>query len=178
MSRIGRQIITVPDKVEITLVDGVISVKGPLGTLTRPFPAELELVTGEKEISVKPKKEGIESSAIWGTYASHLNNMVTGVTAGFTKKLIIEGVGFKMTLKGENLELEIGFSHPVLLPIPAGIKALVEKNVLTISGFDKEAVGEFSARIRSHKKTEPYKGKGIRYEGEFVRRKQGKKTAA
>jgi len=176
MSRIGRQIIAVPDKVNVSLEDGVFSVTGPLGTLAKDIRSEVSVNIADGQITLNPNNETGFANALWGTYASHIKNMITGVTEGFTKKLIIEGVGFKVALKGDSLELDLGFSHPIIVKIPADITVVVEKNSITISGFNKESVGEFSAKIRAYKKTEPYKGKGIRYEGEVVRRKQGKKT--
>lgn len=176
MSRIGRQIINIPDKVKVSMTDGTFSVFGPLGTLTKQFRDEVTINITDNEITFSPKNQTILAQALWGTYASHVKNMILGVTEGFTKKLIIEGVGFKANLKGEELELDLGFSHPVIVKIPNDLKVTVEKNLVTINGFDKELVGEFSAKIRAYKKTEPYKGKGIRYDNEVVRRKQGKKT--
>ncbi len=179
MSRIGRQIISIPDKVEVNITQGgVITVKGPLGSLTRQFKSDIIFSIKDKEITLAPISDTVLVQALWGTYASHLKNMIDGVTTGFTKKLIIEGIGYKANLKGDVLELDIGFSHKVLVSVPASLKVLVEKNIITVSGYDKEMVGEFSALVRAHKKSEPYKGKGIHYEGEVVRRKQGKKTVS
>ncbi len=176
MSRIGRQIINIPDKVKVSMTDGTFSVVGPLGTLTKQFRDDVAINITDKEITFSPQNDTALAQALWGTYASHVKNMILGVTEGFTKKLIIEGVGFKANLKGNDLELDLGFSHPVIVKIPNDLQVTVEKNLVTISGFDKELVGEFSAKIRAYKKTEPYKGKGIRYDNEIVRRKQGKKT--
>ncbi len=180
MSRIGRQIINIPSNVEVSLVDGVLTVKGPKGSLTRRFKTDVVAINlnDKKEISFEPVKDNVLAKALWGTYASHVNNMITGVSNGYSKKLIIEGIGFKSALKGKELELDLGFSHQVVVPIPEGLELQVEKNVVTVSGYDKEQVGGFAARVRSYKKTEPYKGKGIRYEDEIVRRKQGKKTVS
>lgn len=160
------------------MVDGLFSTTGPLGTLSKNFRDEVSVKIDSNEITLAPNKETILAKALWGTYASHVKNMVTGVSVGFTKKLIIEGVGYKVALNGEALDLDIGFSHKVSVKIPAGVTVVVEKNLITITGFDKEKVGEFAAKIRSYKKTEPYKGKGIRYDDEVVRRKQGKKTVS
>lgn len=178
MSRVGRQIISIPDKVEVALDGGLVSVRGPLGNLTRLVKSDVLVTVKDKAITLAPAAGSVAAKALWGTYASHIKNMVEGVTKGFTKKLIIEGIGYKILLRGNDLELDIGFSHSVMVPIPEGIKVTVDKNMVTISGYDKEKVGEFAARIRAYKKTEPYKGKGIRYEDERVRRKQGKKTVA
>lgn len=178
MSRVGKQIIEIPEKVEVAKAGGLLTVKGPLGTLAREFKPEIEITIADKEITLKPIRETGDLRALWGTYASHIKNMIEGVTKGFIKKLSIEGVGYKVNVVGNNFVLNIGLSHDVKVEIPADIKATSEKNNFTISGIDKERVGEFAAKIRAYKKTEPYKGKGIRYEGEFIRRKQGKKTSS
>lgn len=178
MSRIGRQSIAIPDKVTVTQDGGVVTVQGPLGTLKRTVKPDIEITIDGGVVTFKPVRETVDSRALWGTYASHVQNMITGVTAGFTKKMLIEGVGFKWSVAGSNVVLNVGFSHEVTLPIPEGIKVVAEKGTLTVSGFDKELVGLFCAKIRDYKPVEPYKGKGIRYEGEHVRRKQGKKTTA
>lgn len=177
MSRIGKKVIAIPKSTEVTLSDGLVTVKGPLGTLNKKFKKDIEITIGETEITLVPKIETLENRALWGTYASHIMNMIAGVTTPYVKKLIIEGIGYKSEVKGDNLVLALGFSHPVIVPIPKTLKVTAEKNVLTVTGIDKEVVGEFVASVRSLKKPEPYKGKGIRYEGEVVKRKQGKKTA-
>ena len=177
MSRIGKKVIAIPDKTEVTYSSGVISVKGPLGNLTKKFKTDIEVTVGSSEITLVPKHVTLENRALWGTYASHIMNMIAGVTTPFVKKLIIEGIGYKSEVKGDKLVLALGFSHPVIVPIPTGLKVTAEKNVITATGIDKELVGEFVASVRALKKPEPYKGKGIRYEGEIVKRKQGKKTA-
>ena len=128
-------------------------------------------------VQVTAKSKSIEARAALGTYAAHVRNMVRGVTEGFQKKLLIEGVGYKWDVQGKTLNLALGFSHPVKLAIPDGLAVTAEKNALTVVGADKEAVGQFAANVRALKKPEPYKGKGIRYEGEIIRRKQGKKAA-
>lgn len=177
MSRIGKKIIAIPDKTEVTHSSGVISVKGPLGSLSKKLKPEIEITIGANEITLVPKHITLESRALWGTYASHIVNMIEGVTTPFVKKLIIEGIGYKSEVKGDKLVLALGFSHPVSVPIPKELKVTAEKNIITVTGIDKEVVGEFVASVRSLKKPEPYKGKGIRYEGEKIKRKQGKKTA-
>ncbi len=177
MSRIGKKVIAIPEKTEATFVDGVFTVKGPLGTLTKKFKSDIEITIGATEITLGPKRDTLANRALWGTYASHIMNMLAGVTTPFVKKLIIEGIGYKSEVKGDKLQLALGFSHLVFVPIPASLKVTAEKNVITATGSDKEVVGEFVANIRSLKKPEPYKGKGIRYEGEVIKRKQGKKTA-
>ena len=128
------------------------------------------------DFSFEKKEDTVFSRALIGTYASHIKNMVTGVTEGFEKKLIVEGVGFRSEVKGANLEMQLGFSHPVIMAIPEGITTTAEKNLITVTGIDKEKTMQFAAQIRAKKKPEPYKGKGIRYEGEIIRRKQGKRA--
>ncbi len=178
MSRIGKQIITIPAGVTTTVDGSVFAVKGPKGELTRDFKTNLiTVVINGNEITFTKNVDSIESRALWGTVASHAKNMVVGVTDGFTKKLILEGVGFKSEVKEGNLLLALGFSHPVKIPIPAGLTVTAEKNNVTVSGFDKELVGSFTAGVRGMKKPEPYKGKGFRYDNEVIRRKQGKKSA-
>lgn len=176
MSRIGKKPLTIPEKTEINISEGLITVKGPLGELKREFRPVVDINIADGEITVVPKNDDILTRALWGTYASHIQNMVKGVNEEYVKKLIIEGVGYKAEVKGENLVLNIGFSHQVEVKIPDGIKCVTEKNVITISGIDKDKVGQFAAEIRARKKPEPYKGKGIRYEGEIIRRKEGKKA--
>ncbi len=176
MSRIGKKIITLPANTEITLGDGAVSVKGPLGTLSRPLHHMIEVKVDGNNVTLEPKKLTLESRALWGTYASHITNMVSGVNTPFVKKLILEGIGYKSEVKGDKIVFALGFSHPVEVAIPATLKVTAEKNNITISGSNKEEVGSFAANIRALKKPEPYKGKGMRYDGEVIRRKQGKKS--
>jgi large subunit ribosomal protein L6 len=177
MSRVGKQIITLPAQTEITLSGSTVAVKGPLGTLSREFKPVIEVKVNGNEVTLVPKTETLETRALWGTYASHLKNMVNGVNKPFEKKLILEGIGYKSEVKGDKIVFALGFSHPVEVAIPLGLKVTAEKNVITISGVNKEAVGQFAASIRALKKPEPYKGKGMRYDTEVIKRKQGKKTA-
>lgn len=176
MSRIGKQPITIPEKTEVTITDGSVSVKGPLGTITRSFRDDVSIETKDNAVVVTPAKKTRLAKALWGTYASHMNNMISGVNTAFEKKLIVEGVGYRSEVQGKNVVLNVGFSHPVSLEIPEGVEVTAEKNLITVKGIDKDVVGEFTAKIRATKKPEPYKGKGIRYEDEIVRRKQGKKA--
>ncbi len=176
MSRIGKKVITVLPKTEVSMSGSVLTVKGPLGTLTKNFNPEIVVSVTPTEVTLLPKEITLESKALWGTYASHVKNMIAGVNTPYSKKLILEGIGYKSDVKGVNLVLALGFSHPVNVPIPEGLKVTAEKNIITISGMDKELVGEFAAKIRALKKPEPYKGKGMRYEKEVIKRKQGKKT--
>ncbi len=177
MSRIGKQIINIPTGTEVKLSGSLVSVKGPLGELTKTFDPIIEVNINGAEVTLVPKKETLESRALWGTYAAHLKNMVNGVNKPFERKLILEGIGFKSEVKGEVINLALGFSHPVNVQIPAGLKVTAEKNLITISGMNKEAVGQFAAQLRALKKPEPYKGKGMRYDDEVIKRKQGKKSA-
>jgi len=176
MSRIGKKGILVPEKTEATFSAGVFSVKGPKGSLERSFRPDINIEVKGKEISLTVPKETNQIKALWGTYASHIKNMVKGVNEGFEKKLILEGVGYKSQVNGNKLVLALGFSHPVEVEIPDGLTVKAEKNVVTFSGIDKELVGSFTAKIRDLKKPEPYKGKGFHYFDEVIRRKQGKKS--
>lgn len=178
MSRLSKQPIAIPKGVEVTKTGTLVSIKGPKGELSRSFKDDVIGLTIENgTIAVEKQIDNVFSRALVGTYASHIKNMIHGVTEGFEKKLIVEGVGFRSEVKGKNLEMALGFSHPVIMEIPEGISATAEKNVITVSGIDKERTMQFAAQIRAKKKPEPYKGKGIRYEGEIIRRKQGKKSA-
>ncbi|TSD02893.1 MAG: large subunit ribosomal protein L6 [Parcubacteria group bacterium Athens0714_16] len=176
MSRIGKQQIEIPEKTEVTIKDGTVVVKGPKGELSKNFRPNILIEIKDKKVILSPKDEAIETMSLWGTYASHIMNMINGVNTPFQKKLIIEGIGYKATLSGSTIVLNIGFSHPVNIKIPAGLNVLIEKNIITVSGIDKEAVGQFTAVIRSRKEPEPYKGKGIRYFDEIIKRKEGKKS--
>jgi len=177
MSRIGKQVITLPLGTEFSQNGLVVSVKGPGGQLSKTFNPIIEVKLEGSEVTLKPKRETLESRALWGTYASHLKNMVSGVNKPFERKLILEGIGYKSEVKGSVVNLALGFSHPVNVEIPAGLTVTAEKNLITVKGIDKEAVGSFTAKLRSLKKPEPYKGKGMRYDDEVIKRKQGKKSA-
>ena len=177
MSRIGKQIINLPEKTEIVISSGLVTIKGPLGELSRIVDPVIEIKVDGRNVTVHPKKETLESRALWGTYASHIKNMIEGVNKAFEKKLILEGIGYKSEVKGDSIALALGFSHPVNVSIPKGLKVTAEKNNISISGPSKEAVGEFAAKLRALKKPEPYKGKGMRYDTEVIKRKQGKKSA-
>jgi len=177
MSRLAKRPIVIPAKTEITVSGSTLTVKGPKGTLSRPTNRNVSIEVTPEGVQVSTKNESLESRAIVGTYASHVRNMIEGVNQGFTKKLLIEGVGFKWDVQGKTLNLALGFSHPVKMAIPEGLTVTAEKATLTISGFDKELVGQFAADVRTQKEPEPYKGKGIRYDDEVIRRKQGKKAA-
>lgn len=176
MSRIGKQEILIPAGVKVTQSGDTLTVVGPKGTLSRIFRDDITITIGDKVINLNIKRNDKFSQSLWGTYASHIKNMITGVQTPYQKKLILEGVGFKSEVKGKEFHFALGFSHPVIVKIPEGITATAEKNNITITGIDKELVGSFTAGIRALKKPEPYKGKGMRYEDEVIRRKQGKKT--
>lgn len=176
MSRIGKQEILIPAGVKVTQGGDVVTVTGPKGTITKKFRDDVVITIKDNLITLSIKRNDKFSKSLWGTYASHIKNMIKGVETPYQKKLILEGVGFKSEVKGKDFNFALGFSHPVIVAIPEGITATAEKNVITITGIDKELVGSFTAAIRALKKPEPYKGKGMRYEGEVIRRKQGKKT--
>jgi large subunit ribosomal protein L6 len=177
MSRIGKKLIEIPAKTEIKIDGTNVSVKGPLGELSKVFKKNIIVSVEGNNAVLKPASESLENNALWGTYASHLKNMIAGVNKEYVEKLIIEGVGYKADVTPTDITFKVGFSHPVKVSIPKGLKVTSEKGVLVISGINKELVSSFAAGIRSIKKPEPYKGKGIRYEDEVIRRKEGKKTA-
>lgn len=177
MSRIGKQSIKIEQGVDVRIELGVIFVKGPKGELKRSLISSLNTKIEDGQIIITPKDEEKQTRAFWGLQRSLIANMVEGVTQGFSKKLELVGVGYKASLSGKDLVLDIGFSHSVTIPAAEGITFEVEKTKITILGIDKELVGQTAASIRKIRKPEPYKGKGIRYEGEVVRRKIGKKAA-
>jgi large subunit ribosomal protein L6 len=179
MSRVGKKPIVIPEKVEVKLDGQTVSVKGPLGELKTVLHPSVSVSIaeneGKKELTAAVlNEENAGDRAQWGTARANIANMIAGVTTGYSKSLEINGVGFRVSLSGQKLVLALGFSHDVDFQLPAGITAKVEKNVVTISGADKQMVGETAAQIRALKKPEPYKGKGIRYIDEVVRRKAGK----
>lgn len=177
MSRIGKKPIQIPQGVEVEIKDRAVKVKGPKGEIQQEIPAEILVEKKEDKIIVSPKEWLKKTPALWGLSRALLQNCLEGVSKGFEKKLEIHGIGYKASLEGEKtLNLTVGFSHPVKLEIPEGIAVLVEKNIITISGIDKQKVGQFAAKVRAVRKPEPYKGKGIRYLGEKVRKKEGKKA--
>lgn len=177
MSRLGKQKIMIPAKTEVRRDGDFVVVKGPLGEIKRVFRDDIEIKIEGAEITLATKRNDIASKALWGTYAAHLKNMIKGVNTEYQKKMILEGVGFKSEVAGKVMKLALGFSHPVEVKIPDGLKVKAEKNLITISGVDKDLVGQFASSVYSLKKPEPYKGKGFRYEGQVIRRKQGKKSA-
>lgn len=175
MSRIGKAPIAIPDKVKVTLSPPMISVEGPKGSLNMSFSDLVKVDVDEAVIKVTAVAEHRKSRAMHGLTRTLINNMVVGVTSGFRKSLEIQGVGYKAESDQQNLTLNVGYSNPVVMPIPEGISVDVEKNTtIHVRGIDKQQVGEMAARIRRVRKPEPYRGKGIRYLGELVRRKVGK----
>ena len=176
MSRIGKNAVALPKGVTATVDGKTVSVKGPKGELKVTLVAEVEASIGENGITVTPHKEMDRAAAMWGMSRTLVNNLVVGVTTGFSQKLEIQGVGYRAAVQGKNLNLQLGFSHDVAYPIPDGITITAEKpTMLTVSGINKQLVGQVAAEIRGYRPPEPYKGKGVRYEGEYVRRKEGKK---
>lgn len=177
MSRIGKKPIEIIEGVEVKIDGQKVTVKGPRGELSQEVRPEIKVALEDKKIVVKPAKETKETKAFWGLTRALLSNMVKGVSEGYDKKLEIQGVGYRAAIQGEDIVLNIGFSHTVEIKAPEGIKLSVEKNIITVSGIDKGLVGEVAATIRRVRPPEPFKGKGIRYVGEQVRRKLGKKAA-
>jgi large subunit ribosomal protein L6 len=175
MSRIGKMPIAVPAGVTVEVAENnKVTVKGPKGTLTRVFPAEISFSQEDGQIEVKRPDDQKKTRALHGLSRSLLNNMVVGVTEGFEKKLEVNGVGYRAAKQGKNLNLSLGYSHPVVMVDPDGIETVVEGNIITVKGVDKEKVGQFAAEIRDKRRPEPYKGKGIKYDYEVIRRKEGK----
>lgn len=177
MSRIGKKPIEIPQGVEVKIEGQKVTVKGSKGELSFEVRPEIKVEVKEGKAFVSPQIETKETNAFWGLTRALLQNMIKGVTEGYEKKLELEGVGYKVNLEGENLVLNVGFSHSVKIEAPQGIKFSVEKNTITVSGIDKGLVGQMAAKIRKVRPPEPYKGKGIRYAGEQIRRKVGKKAA-
>jgi large subunit ribosomal protein L6 len=178
MSRIGKKPIQIPEGVKVEIYQNKIRVEGPKGKLEKNIPSEIDVQIKEGMILVSPKSKTKKAKALWGTIRQIIYNMVEGVTKGFEKKLEIEGLGYRASVSGDELVLEVGFSHPVKIKKPEGINFSVEKNIITVSGIDKELVGQIAANIRRVRPPDPYKGKGIRYLGEVIRKKAGKKAVA
>lgn len=176
MSRLANKPIDA-GKAQVAVEGGVLTVKGPKATLSRRLHPAIAAKVENGAISIAPKDRSRLAKALTGTFAAHVKNMVAGVTTPYVKRLILEGVGYRVEARGKELVLTVGFSHPVALAIPEMVAAKVEKNVIVLESADKDALGQFAANIRRVKPPEPYLGKGIRYEGEVIRRKQGKKAA-
>ncbi len=176
MSRIGKKPVPLPKGVTASVTGKTVKVKGPKGELSVTLVEEVDAKLDEHGITVTPRDDMERADQMWGLSRTLVNNLVQGVTEGFSEKLEIQGVGYRAAVQGKNLQLQLGFSHDVIYPIPEGITITSEKpTMLTISGMNKQLVGQVAAEIRSWRPPEPYKGKGVRYAGEYVRRKEGKK---
>ncbi len=176
MSRIGNKLITIPEKVTVEVADGnEVTVKGPKGTLTRAFSTMMDIVVDNGVVTVKRPNDEKHTKQLHGTTRALLHNMVVGVSEGYAKELQLVGIGFRASVKGDTLTMQVGYSHPVEMKIPAGLEVTCGSATdIKVAGIDKQLVGEFAANIRSVRKPEPYKGKGIRYKDEHIRRKEGK----
>lgn len=177
MSRLAKKPIQVPAKVSIEHAGGVLTVKGPKETLTRPMHSSVNMEITPEGVMITPADNTRLARALVGTYAAHVRAMLSGVETPWKKVLELNGVGYRVEVRGNELVLNVGFSHPVALAIPEGLSVTVAKNVITVEGADKQRVGQFAAEVRDVKRPEPYLGKGIKYQDEVVRRKQGKKAA-
>ena len=176
MSRVGSSAITIPADVTLSNDGGVIVVKGKNGELSTSLHSDVELSVADNVATLKPARDTRQAKALWGTMRSNLNNMVVGVTEGFTRKLEINGVGYRAAMQGNKLVLSLGFSHPVEMEVPAGLKVAVENNTsVTLTGADKQLLGQFASEVRAKRPPEPFKGKGVKYADEYIVRKEGKK---
>tara|TARA_B100000242_G_scaffold26405_1_gene16079 strand:+ start:818 stop:1351 length:534 start_codon:yes stop_codon:yes gene_type:complete len=176
MSRVGSSAITIPADVTLSNDGGVIVVKGKNGELSTSLHSDVELSVADNVVTLRPARDTRQAKALWGTMRSNLNNMVVGVTEGFTRKLEINGVGYRAAMQGNKLVLSLGFSHPVEMEVPAGLKVAVENNTsVTITGADKQLLGQFASEVRAKRPPEPFKGKGVKYADEYIVRKEGKK---
>lgn len=179
MSRVGKKPVSLPSGVTVTVASGNLTVSGPKGTLVLPIHPKVSITQNGSELTVSvPNPEAKKERALWGLFRALVQNMVQGVTQGFEKKLEVNGVGFKVALSGTKLSMALGFSHPVEVEIPKELTVAVDKNIITVSGADKQLVGQFAANIRKLKPPEPYKGKGIKYTDETILRKAGKVVKA
>ncbi len=176
MSRVGSSAITIPPGVTVSQHDGLVVVKGKNGELSAPLHREVELLVVDGVAMVKPRRKTKLSQSLWGTMRANINNMVVGVGEGFTRKLEINGVGYRAAMQGNKLVLTLGYSHPVEMDVPAGLNVAVENTTqISISGADKQLLGQFASEVRSKRPPEPFKGKGVKYADEYVVRKEGKK---
>ena len=189
MSRVGKKPVVIPAGVTVELPaeggsasggkDSILKIKGPKGELLLAVHPKVSITHTDSELTVSVKHPDVKAEkALWGLFRALINNMVTGVTTGFTKVLEINGVGYKASLSGTKLVMALGYSHPIEMEVPKGLEAKVEKNVITITGIDRQLVGQFAAEVRSQREPEPYKGKGIKYSDETIRRKAGKVVKA
>src|SRR3990167_8100820 len=175
MSRIGKKPITIPAGVTVSVEGARVAVSGPKGELTRVFDKDVSVRVVEQSVAVAVANETDQRQrALWGTSAAHIHNMIQGVAVGFQKQLEVNGVGYRVALQGTDIKLEVGFSHPVIYPLPKEVQATVEKNLITLKSADIERLGQVAAAVRAIRPPEPYKGKGIKYLGEVIRRKAGK----
>jgi len=179
MSRIGKRPVEIPGNVTATLAGQTIKVKGPKGELEFTIPEDVSITQGEGGVELAPVGDSKKARSMWGMSRTMVANLVTGVTDGFTKTLEIQGVGYRAAMKGKDtLQLSLGFSHEVLHPVPKGVDVVVggsKQEIITVTGIDKQLVGQVAAEIRSYRPPEPYQGKGVRYQGEYIFRKEGKK---
>jgi large subunit ribosomal protein L6 len=176
MSRIGKNPVPIPDGVEVQLAGDQLTAKGRLGLLSLALSPEVTTVVADNAVTIRPRSESKQARAMWGTTRALVSNMVTGVSQGFTRTLEINGVGYRAAVQGNTLTLQLGFSHEIAYPIPADVRIACERpTAIAVSGSDRQRVGQVAAEIRAFRPPEPYKGKGIRYAGEAVRRKEGKK---
>ncbi|MEM7169591.1 MAG: 50S ribosomal protein L6 [Pseudomonadota bacterium] len=176
MSRVGKNPVDVPSGVDVAINDRIVSAKGKLGQLEYEATGDVELSMEDGKIVVKPVNESKRARSMWGTARSRIQNLITGVSQGFTKELEINGVGYRASVQGQNLVLQLGYSHDINYPIPQDIQVKCDKPTsISITGMDKQKVGQMASEIRAYRKPEPYKGKGIKYAGEVILRKEGKK---
>lgn len=176
MSRVGKLPVAVPEKVKVSIANNNVSVEGPLGNLTRKFNNKVSISQEENNVVIKPADNSKAARSMWGTTRAVINNMVDGVSKGFTKDVVIQGVGFRAALKGEILNLSLGYSHNIKVLVPASLKVEIEKQTgIKVTGIDKDEVGQFAATLISQRPPEPYKGKGVRLKDSYIVRKEGKK---
>jgi large subunit ribosomal protein L6 len=176
MSRIGKKAVPIPSGVTANVEGQIVKIKGPKGAMQVVLPEEVSVVMDKGEVKVDPRNDGKRARSMWGTSRTLVNNLVTGVTKGFEKKLEITGVGYRAALQGKNLQIALGYSHDVIYPVPEGIAIATPKPTeIVVTGIDKQKVGQVAAEIRAFRPPEPYKGKGVKYAGEFIFRKEGKK---
>ena len=176
MSRVGSSPISIPSGVTVSQQDGLVVVKGKNGELSAPLHSEVEMVVADDVATLKPRRKTKLSQSLWGTMRATINNMVVGVGEGFSRKLEINGVGYRAAIQGNKLVLNLGYSHPVEMNVPAGLTVAVENNTqINISGADKQLLGQFASEVRSKRPPEPFKGKGVKYAEEYIVRKEGKK---
>jgi large subunit ribosomal protein L6 len=176
MSRIGKKAVPIPAGVTANVEGQTVKVKGPKGAMQVVLPDDVSVVMDKGEVKVDPRNDGKRARSMWGTSRTLVNNLVTGVTKGFEKKLEITGVGYRAALQGKNLQIALGYSHDVIYPVPEGIAIATPKPTeIVVTGIDKQKVGQVAAEIRAFRPPEPYKGKGVKYAGEFIFRKEGKK---